>query len=58
MTRVMSGLVGQLAHEVGAVQHDAGERGGEQVDVDAGSELAAVAGALEDRAGDLRPWGR
>src|SRR6478609_1214953 len=44
-------LVGQLTHDVHAVQDDAGERGCEQVDVDARAELAAAPGALEDGAG-------
>src|SRR5689334_14203979 len=58
-------LVGQLTHDVHAVQDDACECGGEEVDVDTRAELAAVPGALEDGVGqgslganDLAPEGR
>ena len=46
------GCVGQLAEDVDTVQHDAGERGSDQVEVEIGSHVAALAGPVEDLAGD------
>ena len=52
ITRAIEVGVGLLAEQEHAVQDDPGEGGGEQVEVDVGADLAALAGALVDRCGD------
>src|SRR6478672_948952 len=46
-------LVRHLTHDVEAVQDDARQCGGEEVDVDVLGDLTAFAGADEDQASDL-----
>ena len=52
------GLVGLLAEDELVVQDDAGQRVRHEVEVDVVAQLAALAGALEERRGRRRSAGR